>query len=478
MSAKSFCGFILFSVLIIALTGCGGGSSGGANPINGPFNNASLSGTYAFTFSGVNQAGFLAVAGSFQANGSGTITGGTVDVNSGTGIFTNQSITGSYNVHNNGQGTATLTSSAATFNIDFVLISNQHALVIRFDNNSTASGSIDLQTSSAFSLASAAGTLVFNVSGINSGGNTEGSAGVFTLDASGNLTSGVEDINDNGTLSTNVALTPTSAAMSSPVNGRGTLTINGAITFHFVYYIVNANQLNVVETDLSPVLAGNIFRQTSITVSGSFAFTVGGASTGGPFVAGGIINTDGAGNVLNTSVEDVNNGGTISQNVTLSGTYFVSGNGRGVVTLNSGSINLAAYPSVAGIQVLEIDSTTVASGTALQQSGSFSNSSLQGTYGMNFTGVTSGAEIDSAAQFSADGVNHLTGALDVNNGGALTSNLSLSGNFNVSSNGRGTLKLTSNLATQNVVFYLVSNTHALFIDVDSNLVALGQVQHQ
>src|SRR5690348_6823388 len=256
MSAKSSFGFFLFSVLVLALAGCGGGSNGGANPINGPFNNASLSGSYAFSFSGVNQAGFLGVAGSFQANGSGTITAGRVDVNSGTGVFTNQSITGTYNVHNNGQGTATLTTSAATFNIDFVIISSQHALLIRFDNNSTASGSIDLQTSSAFSLSALAGTLVFNTSGIDSGGHSEGSAGVFVLDTSGNLTSGVEDINDFGTLNTNVALVPTSAAMSSPVNGRGTLTITGGSTFHFVYYIVNANQLNLVEVDFSPVLAG------------------------------------------------------------------------------------------------------------------------------------------------------------------------------------------------------------------------------
>jgi hypothetical protein len=478
MSAKFCFALLFFSVFLLALMGCGGSNSGGAPPINGPFSNASLTGSYAFTFSGVNQAGFLAVAGSFQANGSGSITGGTADINSGTGVFTNQSITGTYNVHNNGQGTATLNTSAATFNIDFVIISSQHALLVRFDNNSTASGSIDLQTSSAFSLSALAGTLVFNTSGIDSGGHSEGSAGVFVLDASGNLTSGVEDINDFGTLNTNVALVPTSAAMSSPVNGRGTLIITGGSTFHFVYYIVNANQLNLVEVDLSPVLAGNVFRQTSTAISGSFAFTVGGASTGGPFVAGGIINTDGAGNVLNTSTEDVNNGGIISQNVGLSGVYSVAGNGRGTLSMNSGSINLAIYPSTGGIQALEIDNTTVASGSALQQSGTFSGGSLQGTYGMNFTGVTGSSEIDSTGQFSANGVSHLTGALDANNGGALSSNLSLSGDYTVASNGRGTLKLTSNLATQNIVFYLVNNTRALFIDVDGNLVAVGEVQHQ
>ncbi|HKD15136.1 MAG TPA: hypothetical protein VKE71_11450, partial [Candidatus Angelobacter sp.] len=114
--------YALSSILffLIALIGCGGSGGGSAGPINGPFNNSSLNGTYAFSFTGVNTFGFLAVAGSFQANGSGALTGGTVDINSGNGVFTNQSLAGSYNVHNNGQGTATFTTSTATFDINFV----------------------------------------------------------------------------------------------------------------------------------------------------------------------------------------------------------------------------------------------------------------------------------------------------------------------------------------------------------------------
>lgn len=481
MPARIHLAFFLALISSLVLTGCGGSGPAGATPINGPFSNSSLNGTYAIIFTGVNQAGFLAVAASFQANGSGTITSGVADVNSGTGIFTNQSLTGTYTVHNNGQGTAALNTAVGTFNIDFVLISNTHALVIRFDNNSTASGSIDMQSSAAFSLSALAGTLVFNISGIDSGGHTQGSAGVFTVDASGNLTSGVEDTNDDGSVSANVALVPTSAAMSSPSggNGRGTLTIPGTSTLHFIYYIVNSNQLNLIEDDLSPVLAGNAFRQSSSAISGSFAFTLGGVSTGGAFAAGGIINTDGAGHVLSTSLEDTNNGGVISQNVPLSGTYSVAANGRGTVTLNSATINLVAYPSTGGLQVLEIDSTTAASGTALQQTGSFSAGSFQGTYGMNFTGVIAGAtEIDANAQFSADGMGKLNGALDANNGGALSSNLALSGTFTVNSSGRGTLTLNSNLGGQSIVFYMVSNTRVLFIDQDADLVAVGSMEHQ
>ncbi|HEY6253031.1 MAG TPA: hypothetical protein VI685_23985 [Candidatus Angelobacter sp.] len=473
-------GLTLSSVvfLFMFLNGCGVSGGGSAGPINGPFSNSSLSGSFAFSFTGVNQFGFLAVAGSFQANGSGSITGGAIDVNSGNGRFLNQSVTGSYNVHNNGQGTATITASSGTFDINFVIISAGHALIIRFDNNSTASGSIDLQSSSAFSLSSLAGSLVFNVSGVDVGGNAEASAGIFTVDSSGNVNSGVQDTNDNGLVATNVAVTPAAAAMSNPTSGRGTLAITAGTTLNFVYYVVDANHIKLVEVDAAPALAGDGFRQTATAISGSFAFTVGGVSTGGPFAAGGIISTDGAGNVLNTSVEDSNNGGTVTQNVTLSGTYSVAGNGRGTMTLNSGSINYAIYPSTGGVQALEIDTNTVAVGTAFQQSGPFSNSSLQGNYGLNFTGVTATTEIDSEAQFSGDGSGHITGAADFNNGGTLSPNLSLTGSYTISANGRGTGTLQTALGTQNVIFYAVSNTRTLLIDVDAGLVAVGTLQHQ
>lgn len=478
LSLSSF--FLLF---LIALTGCGTGGNGGAGPINGPFSNSSLSGSYTFAFTGVNQFGFLAVAGTFQANGSGTITGGTADINSGNGIFTNQAITGTYNVHNNGQGSLGLTTNAGVFDLDFVLLSNQRALVIRFDNNSTASGVIILQDSSAFSLAALAGTFAFNLSGVDVSGTgaDEVSGGVFTVDSSGNLTSGVQDTNNNGSILSNVAMTPAAAAMSAPANGRGTLAITaGGSTLHFVYYVANANELMLLEIDSSPALGGSAFRQTSTAISGSFAFTVAGASNSGvAIVVGGIVNTDGAGNVLNSSTEDANDGGAVSQNVALSGTYSVAANGRGTLSLNGGAANFAIYPSSSGIQLIELDAGSVTSGAAFQQSGSFSNSTIQGNYGQNFTGVvTNSAEIDSVAQFTADGGGHVSGAIDFNNGGSLSSNLALSGAYSVSSNGRGTGVFQSNLGNQNLIFYAVSTTRVLFIEVDSNLPAVGEMDQQ
>jgi hypothetical protein len=475
--------FILFCS--VSLTGCGlfslsniFGGGGGGGSSGGTFSNSNLSGSYAFSFSGVNQNGFFAVAGSFQANGSGMITGGTIDINSGTGIFTDQAVTGTYAVSKNGQGTATLTASAGTFDIAFVIVSTQNALVIRFDTTSTGSGTIALQSSSAFSLNALAGTFAFNLAGADAPGigKAEASAGLFIVNSSGNLTGGIQDTDDNGVVSANVALAPVNLAMSIPTNGRGTLAIG---TRNFAYYVVDANHLKLIETDLAPALAGDAFRQSGTPISGSFAFTVAGANTGGTFVAGGIINTDGAGHVLNTSAQDVNNDGVIAENSALSGTYSVAGNGRGTMNLNGGTINFAIYPSTGGILLLEIDSSIVASGTAFQQSGTFSNTSADGNYGMSFTGVVVGSnEINSVAEFAADGAGNITGTVDFNNGGVLSSNLSLTGKYSISASGRGTANFTSSLGTQNVIFYVVNGTQVLFIDVDTGLAALGQVIHQ
>src|SRR5215471_12846150 len=258
--------FALSSTLffLIALTGCAGfgGDNGGAPPINGPFNNSSLNGSYAFSFTGVNQFGFLAVAGTFQANGSGSITGGTADINSGNGVFTNQAVNGNYNVHNNGQGTATLITNNGTFDISFVLVAGQHALIIRFDNNSTASGSIDLQNASAFSPAALGGTFAFNLSGIDAGSHTLVSAGAIDTNGAGGISSGVQDLNDNGSPTTNQAVTGTYSVSSTNPNGRGLMTLNTVLgTLSFAFYVVDSNRLKLIEIDNLPVLAGDALRQ-------------------------------------------------------------------------------------------------------------------------------------------------------------------------------------------------------------------------
>lgn len=487
MPAKKLLAFFSAILLLTVLAGCGGSSNRSAGVPQGTFTNATLNGTYAFAVSGTNAGGFFAIAGNFQANGSGTITTGTEDINGqGTGVLTNLPITGTYSVRADGRTTASITSSNGTISLEFVLLNTASGLAIRFQNTATASGSVDLQTSSAFSLPTLAGSFVFNISGVDNLGNPEDAAGLIAFDGAGDITSGVFDDNDNGTVTLNQAVTPAGLAVTNPNGGRGTATVTaGALgTLTFVYYVVDANHLKVIETDAGFPLAGEAFRQTSATISGSFAFTLAGATSAGNgvFVAGGILNTDGAGNILNSSVEDVYNGGTLASAAPVTGTYAVSG-GRGTMQLNGGlgTLNLVVYPSTGGLQMLEADPSLVASGSAPTQSGGpFSTASINGAFGLNFTGANFGSlsEVDAIAQFTTTGTGTLSGALDVNNGGALAANLALNGTYTVSANGRGTGTLTSSAGPMNITIYMINGSRALFIETDVTQVAAGSFVKQ
>src|SRR6202163_4347913 len=163
--------FVATTIALFVVTGCGGGGNSiSFPPPQGGFTNANLSGPFAFSYTGSDGAGFLAVAGSFQADGNGHITSGTQDINSGFAISTNAAISGTYTVRADGRGSATLNSPAGNTTIDFVLVATGHALVTRFDTAATGSGTIDQQTPAAFSNAALAGSFAFSLAGIDAVG--------------------------------------------------------------------------------------------------------------------------------------------------------------------------------------------------------------------------------------------------------------------------------------------------------------------
>ena len=476
---------VAFSIVTFFLTGCGGGNSLSFPPPQGGFTNANLTGAFAFSYIGTDGGGFLAVAGSFQADGNGNITSGMEDINSNLGIATNAAITGTYTIRADGRGSATLKSTAGNTVIDFVLVSGGHALVTRFDANATGSGTIDQQTASAFSNTALAGQFAFSLTGIDGVGNPLGVVGTFTSDTAGNITSGIDDSNDSGAAVTNDPLTGSLPVAS---NGRGTATINTVRgTSTFAFYVVDSTHIKLVETDTTSSLSlgGEAFRQTgpfsNASANGSFAFTLAGADllSAGPFAAGGILTADGAGTIT-SGTEDFNDAGLVTTNVGLTGSYGIAANGRGTLSIvtGSGTFNFIIYPSSAGILVLETDINFLTEGTALQQTPPFSASSLSGTYGMNFTGATSNGELDSVAEFTADGASKFNGIIDLNNVGGITFGQPLTGVFTTASNGRSTITLKTSLGTQNMAFYSVNGTHALFIELDNDLVAAGEIRHQ
>ena len=147
MSVRNVFAPLLALSALTFLVACGGGGSGQATavpPPTGSFSDSNLNGTYVFSVSGTDENGALySAVGSFTANGSGAITGGSIDMNDTefTAPLADVPINSStYHVGVDGRGTATLglPSGSSPFNtnvvLDFVLQDSFHGLVIEFES--------------------------------------------------------------------------------------------------------------------------------------------------------------------------------------------------------------------------------------------------------------------------------------------------------------------------------------------------------
>jgi|HubBroStandDraft_6_1064221.scaffolds.fasta_scaffold58614_2 hypothetical protein len=515
---------------LAALAGCGSNSNKSTPPPTGGFTDSNLSGTYVFSFSGTDYtvgnacttctSSFFSAAGTLSADGKGGLTG-TIDlvdpelgaVLTVSAVQTGLSLTGNYDVTSDGRGTGTISfkvgSTTVPMGIDFVLTSNSHGLITRFDSNGTASGTIDAQTS-GITQSALAGSFSFGLSGADSTGNPLGTVGTFTLDASGNVTSGSQDFNDNGNSSNLQALpllASTVTVAATPGTAQLTTSATGFGTLNFDVWPIDASHLKFIETDGTVNLAGDAFSSTGQSFpAGTLVFTMSGLdSLGVPLAEGGLLTSDGT-STISGGLQDVNEEGTVAQSPSINGGISTTG-GRTVVSLNgiyngyivnstleTGNYAFAAYPytynGAVGVELLEIDNGGVTGGNAYLQS-STSIAASQG-YGLNLsgsfeTGSQTIAEADLIAEFTTSSTS-ATGLYDANNGGGLISdyNLGTSATYATGSNGRGTfafpnLQVNTNNSVTNTLdftYYTVDSSTAIFIETDSSQIGLGTFQLQ
>ena len=159
-----------------------------------PVQNLSLlKGSYAFTFSGNNSAGYVAAAGAFTADGNGNITAGEADYNSLAGPPTNvAALKGTYTLGQDGRGTFTFTNVTGSpiyaFSIDASgtgTVPANHGRFVEFDSTGTrGSGRLEMQSTTTCVVTSATttyiGNFAFGGSGFQSsaGGNSGGNDGI------------------------------------------------------------------------------------------------------------------------------------------------------------------------------------------------------------------------------------------------------------------------------------------------------------
>jgi hypothetical protein len=492
--------FVLMFILaaLAVLSGCSS-TNKATPPPTGGFSNTNLSGTYVFSTSGSDFNGnFLTMVGTFTACGcaGGTISAGMVDMNDPafTPVVQLAITGGSYSVGVDGRGKARLSAATpfgSSITLDFVLSSGQHGLVTEFDANGSGSGTLDLQSSPA----QTAGTFVFNLAGISGlsvttgFGIPEATVGSVTLDASGNAT-GVQDLNNNTVYSALTIISPSKVLVGTSPSAA-TLVTNGG-TFNFDVYAIDSTHLKFIETDTFPILAGDVFSQTSSSFpSGELAFTMAGLdyTAGLPLAVGGMMNSNGT-STISAGVEDFNDGGVSDITSTSSTPFAFTGGlsasgGRFLLTLNNiengvggalGNFTFAAYPSTGGTQLLEIDGLGITGGAAYSQS-SPSFASGQG-YGLNLTAsnIAGGFEEDDIAEFTNTS-NKLTGLVDVNDVGAPPNGpQNFNGTYAADSTNAGRALITS--GEFNLVSYTLDGTNTVFIEIDNSQIGVGSIGQQ
>jgi hypothetical protein len=479
---------VIFSGLAL-LAGCGSSSPSVTPPPTGGFSNSNLNGTYVFTASGTDTDGDpYAIAGTLTANGSGGITGGAVDVSDPAAFSPEANVAigsgSSYSVGVDGRGTAILKTSTSfgTITLAFVLQDSSHGLVIQFDQNASGSGTLDVQTAGT----TPSGTYAFSFFGANSTGDLA-TVGNFTVGSGGSIT-GLQDLTNNTLVYPNLALS--GALVPGPSSSPATTLTTASFALVFDAIPIDATHLKFIEMDSAGTLSGDAYSQTSSSMPvGTLPFTVGGAITSSlePTVAGGFMVTDSSGDITNASSQDVNEGGSTINTapITFSGSYTAGGTGRYVLNVTGfqGATQFVAYPSSAGLFLLQSDSQGILSGIAYPAQTSTTFSSGQG-YGLNLSGdnVGDGVEVDNIAEFTAASGGGVTGYLDENYApsGMPNPNVTLgtTSQFTTPTNGRGQITTGSeSITTLNggflLTYYTVDGTTVPFIESDNGQVALG-----
>jgi hypothetical protein len=484
------------------------------------FSDQSLNGPFAFSYSGDDETGLLAVSGSFFADGNGHIQSGIEDVDSFSGGGPAQfQIAGTYKVGTDGRTSVVLNQGlpgASTW--QFALTSNQHAVMIRFDRNITGSGTIDQQNLDDIStLSNITGPYVFSVAGADTSFFPMGIAGKFTASGSNSLQTGtgVTDVNDNGVVKPADTSLSVSYSMDStePDTGRGIMTLTTSTAVHkYAFYIVDATHLYLVEIDNNAFLVGSAYSGSNAAASipaGNYVFTAGGNSSAGSYASGGVFTSAGnsgtTGGSITGGIFDSNNAGTVTTGTTIgSCAYTVDPTGRIAVGLNvtggtcpSATSNLYAVYQTAqaasttvepAAVMLELDSTAVATGSAYLQS--VTAEPLPGSFGLNLAGQGVFHNEPGSVQQDVEGQATLTtstvssGNLDINNfnAGIQTDPISTTGSSISApmSNGRGlaVLVATNPDVSYNLVYYVIDNNTALLFDSDTNRVVIGTIARQ
>ena len=446
-----------------------------------PSGNPLPDGNYAFQFNG-NAAGGNPVG----INGVFQVTKGAV----GIGFYNEnelnqapqaqQDITGgSASIAPNGLGQLELTLQSG--NVTFALAVPASALtpgsdsdirIIEFDDTTgtgmRGSGVLKAANFNG-SLSAIKGGYAFAFSGWDMHSQPAAVAGSFQADGLGNITSGIADVNDNGTLSSYTAVTGTYT--TDPVgSGVITLKLAAGLTVTYTYYQVTPTELLATSGDLSsatiPLVSGSALQQTGPFSNASFtganvlelngnalqtAFYI-------PDITLGLLASDGNGNLA--AAYDEYKGSLIAPQ-TYTATYTVDpATGRTPITASATRAILYLVSNKKAF-VLGADAST-SSGLLEAQAGlPFTNTSLKGNY---LGGTIPWPALNVVSLIAADGAGNAQFTSNSSGSKGLQSDQKISGTYSVDALGRAVFTVSGDATPR--IFYVVSPTKTVLLSGD------------
>jgi len=498
------------------------------------YSQASLTGPFAFSYSGNDSGGFVAVAGSFNADGQGKISGVEDSNRFSVGVATQVPFIGTYVMGADGRATVKVNlgsgSGAGQGTVQtwqLAMANFQHGVLTRFDAGNTGSGTVDQQNLNGLTTALTAlsGPYVFSVAGADAAFFPQGMAGKFSANGAGQITGGspILDVNNSSNPAGRVATEDRSLAgtytmdTTFPGRGRGTLTLSSTSTgsIQFAFYIVDttaseqSTQLHLVEIDTASYLGGDAYAaptgssfNAASLPSGNYPFTVGGTSPTGAYAAGGVFVSSGSGGT--SGVIDSNNAGTVTSDTTLGTcTYTVDPtSGRIDLLLSTASGTCAAGPSTTTQEfaiyqsaqgpavMLELDATAISTGSAFAQTTTIPTG-LTGSFAFGLAGqgifhnAPAKYQQNLSGQLTLNGLASVSGKIDINNFSAVfpgdlifVTNTTLKAPNTTSGRGTAVIQGMNPNVTYNVAYYVVSADTVLLFDSDTTRVLIGTITSQ
>ena len=333
---------------------------------------ATFSGAYVVSLAGKDSAGGrIGALAILDFNGSGTIVGGSMDVNDGGTVSpTFGSFQGIYRIDSTGRGLVTLSIpgfAGGAFRFAFYVVSANKLLLVSIDQLSASNpifgGPAERQTGAPFLASSFNGPTVFSLSGEN---ENVPQALVGRISFDGISQPLVQfDQNTGGTVATGNVLT---GAYSVEVNGPGTLNLDNSAGESRVWdiYAISPDHAFIMDASSADVGMGELKPQSAISpfsnmdISGTYVLGSDEPLVPGSTLISGVSEFDGKSTV--TGKEDISTGTALLTGQSLAGSYSVSSalnNGRGTLTLTSPSGKTLALwiTSTSEVLGLEIDSS-------------------------------------------------------------------------------------------------------------------------